>query len=173
MSGARLERAPPNHAKTVLLDDLRNATGADRAATLADSEAQALLHGDRVNELALDLHVVARHDHLGALGKVGNTRHVRRAEVELRTVAVEERRVAAALFLRQDVDLTLELGVRGHATGLAENLAANDLLALDTAEQAADVVAGLSLVEQLAEHLDTGADRVLGLLDTDDLRAGR
>ena len=42
MSGARLERAPPNHAKTVLLDDLRNATGADRAATLADSEAQAL-----------------------------------------------------------------------------------------------------------------------------------
>ena len=100
----------------------------------------------------------------------GQYRHVRRAEVELRTVAVEERRVAAALFLRQDVDLALELGVRGHATGLAENLAANDLLALDTAEQAADVVAGLSLVEQLAEHLDTGADRVLGLLDTDDLQ---
>ena len=44
MSGARLERAPSDHAKTVLLDDLRNATGADRAAALADSEAQALLH---------------------------------------------------------------------------------------------------------------------------------
>ena len=70
------KRQPPDHAKTVLLDDLRNATGADRTATLADSEAQALFHGDRVNELALDLHVVARHDHLGALGKVLSLIHI-------------------------------------------------------------------------------------------------
>jgi hypothetical protein len=38
-----------------------------------------------------------------------HARHVRRAEVELRTVVREERRVTAALFLRQDVGLGLEL----------------------------------------------------------------
>jgi hypothetical protein len=79
---------------------------------------------------------------------------VGRAEVELRTVAVEERRVTAALFLRQDVDLGLELRVRGDRARLGANLAALDVLALDTAEQEADVVARLTLIEELAEHLD-------------------
>ncbi len=54
--------------------------------------------------------------------------------------------------------------------GLHDDLAALDLLALDAAQQQADVVAGLRLVEQLAEHLDAG-DRwssVVGL-DADDL----
>jgi hypothetical protein len=59
--------------------------------------------------------------------------------------------------------------VRGHGTRLAQNLATLDFLALDAAEQAADVVASLSFVEQLAEHLDAGANRGLGLLDADDL----
>ena len=86
-----------NHA--CLLEDLRHAAGTDRAATLADGEAQAFLHGDRVDELALDRHVVARHDHFGALRQVGDAGHVGGAEVELRTIAVEERSVAAALFL--------------------------------------------------------------------------
>ncbi len=78
--------------------------------------------------------------------------------------------MTATLLLGEDVDLALELGVRGNAAGLAENLAADDLLALDTAKQAADVIASLSLVEELTEHLDAGADRVLGLLDADDLQ---
>ena len=39
-----------------------------------------------------------------------------------------------------------------------EHLAALDFLALGAAQQAADVVAGLALVEQLAEHLDAGDD---------------
>ena len=72
---------PRTMLQRVLLDDLRHATGANGAATLADSEAQTLFHGDRVNELALDLHVVARHDHLGALGEMGNARHVRDSEI--------------------------------------------------------------------------------------------
>ena len=67
------------------------------------------------------------------------------AEVELRTIAIEERRVTAAFFLRQDVDLALELLVRGHATRLAENLATLDVLTLRATEQAADVVASLDL----------------------------
>src|SRR6185503_10203116 len=48
------------------------------------------------------------------------------------------------------------------------DLAALDVVTLNTTEQAADVVARLALVQQLAEHLDTGADRLAGLLDADD-----
>ena len=58
------------------------------------------------------VHVVARHHHLDAFRQLRHARHVRRAEVELRTVAVEERRMTAAFFLRQNVDLALDLGVR-------------------------------------------------------------
>src|SRR5436309_1960007 len=79
--------------------------------------------------------------------------HVGRAEVELGPVAGEERSVATTLLLLQAVDLGLELGVRSDRARLAEHLATLDLLALGAAEQSADVVAGLTLVEQLAEHL--------------------
>ena len=65
------------------------------------------------------LDVVAGHEHLGAAGKLDAAGHVRRAEVELRPVAGEERRVTAALFLGQDVDLGLELRVRRDRAGLA------------------------------------------------------
>ncbi len=83
-------------------------------------------------------------DHLGALGELDRTGNVGGTEVELRTIAIEERGMTAALLLGQDVDLTLELGVRGNGAGLAENLAALDVLALDAAEQTADVVASLA-----------------------------
>ena len=52
------------------LDDLGDAAGTNGAATLADREAQALVHGDRLDQLDQHLGVVARHDHLGALGRV-------------------------------------------------------------------------------------------------------
>ena len=83
--------------------------------------------------------------------------------------ALEERGVATALFLGQDVRLGLELGVRGDAAGLGQNLTALDVLALDAAQQDADVVAGLTLVEELAEHLDAGDDGLDGRLHADDL----
>ena len=44
-----------------------------------------------------------------------HARHVRRPEVELRTIPHEERRVPAAFFLRQNVDFGLELRVRRDA----------------------------------------------------------
>src|SRR3954447_18180535 len=72
-----------------LLDDLRHDAGADGTAALADGEAQALVHGDRLDQLDRHLDVVARHDHLRALGQVGDAGHVGRTEVELRPVAVE------------------------------------------------------------------------------------
>src|SRR5690606_3760896 len=110
------------------------------------------------------------HDHLGALGKGHNARHVRGAEVELRTVVVEERRVAAALLLREDVGGGLEVRVRGGGTRLHDDHAALDVLALGATEEQTHVLASLALVEELAEHLDTGDGGLLRLLaDADDL----
>src|ERR1044072_6908628 len=154
----------------VLLDDLGDDARADRAPAFANREAEPGVHGDGLDQLDLHLHVVARHDHVRALGQVGDAGDVRRAEVELGPVPVEERGVAAALLLLEDVHLGLEVRVRGDRAGLAEHLAALDLLALDASQQAADVVAGLALVEDLAEHLHAGDDRAGGLrVDAHDL----
>src|SRR4051812_20802723 len=152
--GAGLKPAPGHCFRLSpwrLLDDLGHPARPDRPAALANGEAQALVHRDRLDELDLHLDVVTRHHHLRALGQVGDARDVGRAEVELGPIAGEERRVAAALLLLEDVDLGLELGVWGDRPGLAEHLAALDVLALGAAQQAADVVAGLALIEDLAE----------------------
>ena len=54
--------------------------------------------------------------------------------------------------------------------GLAQNLAALDLVSLNTTEQRTDVVASLSIVKNLAEHLDTGNNGFSSLVgQTDDL----
>src|SRR5205807_8200771 len=74
-----------------------------------------------------------------------------------------------ALLFGQDVYLGLELGVRLHRAGLGDDLAALDVLALDPSEEEADVVAGLALVQELAEHLDPGDDDLLGVADPEDL----
>src|SRR5690625_5029386 len=152
------------------LEDLGDATGADGPTTLTDGEAEALLHRDRLDEADGHLGVVTGHDHLGALGQLDDTGDVRGAEVELRTVVRVERVVTPALVLVEDVDLGLELGVRGDGARLHDDLAALDLLALGAAEQEPDVLAGLGGVEELAEHLDAG-DRGLDrlVLDADDL----
>src|SRR6201996_2696669 len=139
-----------------LLDYLGDDSRADGAATLADGEPQTLVHGDRLDQLDRHLDVVTRHHHLRPLGEVGDPGHVRGPEVELRTVAREERSVATTLLLLQAVDLCFEFGVRGDRARFAENLATLDVLALGPAEQRADVVARLALVEELAEHLDAG-----------------
>src|SRR6478735_7095395 len=152
------------------LDDLDDAARADGAATLADGEAEALFHRDGLDQRHGDLRVVAGHDHLGALGQRDDAGDVGGAEVELGAVVPVERVVTATLVLGQDVDLALELGVRRDRAGLDDDLAALDLLALRATQEQTDVLAGLGVVEQLAEHLDAG-DRGLDrlLLDADDL----
>src|SRR5665213_404490 len=165
-SGQQTVRAARPQA---LLDDLGHDAGADRAAALANREPETRVHGDRLDQLDLQLDVVSRHHHLDALGQVGYARDVGGAEVKLRPVPGEERRVTPALLLLEHVDLTLEVRVRRDRAGLAENLAALDLLALGTAQETADVVAGLTLVEDLAEHLNAGHDRGRGRVDADDL----
>ena len=102
----------------------------------------------------------------GSLQRAG---HVGGAEVELRAVVVEERRVTPALFLLQHVDLGLELLVRRDRARLRQHLAALHVFALRAAQQRADVVARLPLVEQLAEHLDARDDRLLRVAEADDL----
>ncbi len=52
-----------------------------------------------VNELARDLNVVARHDHLDTVRQDNRARDVGGAEVELRTIVGEERGVTAASSL--------------------------------------------------------------------------
>ena len=152
-----------------LLDDRGDDAGADGAAAFADGEAQLFFHRDRHDQFDGNRDVVARHDHLGAFRQRDDAGHVRRAEVELRTVVGEERRMTAAFFLRQDVGFSHELLVRLDRTRLAQDLAALDAVTGDAADQRADVVAGLALVEQLAEHFNAGNRRLGGGADADDL----
>src|SRR5450830_1351187 len=166
----RMARARTPGPCVTSLDDLDDLARADGAATLTDGEAEALLHRDRLDQLDRDLGVVAGHDHLGALRQRDDTGDVGGAEVELGTVVPIERVVTPALVLGQDVDLAAELGVRRDRAGLDDDLAALDVLTLRATQQQTDVLAGLRVVEQLAEHLDAG-DRGLDrlLLDADDL----
>ena len=157
------------HCNSPLFDYLGDDAGTDCLAALADGKPEFLLKCDGCDELDGERHVVAGHDHLDAVGKLGDAGHVGRPEVELGTVAGEERCVAAALFLRQDVDLTLELRVRGDGAGLCDDLAALDLVLLRAAKEDADVVARHAGVQDLAEHLDGGGDGLLGGTEADDL----
>src|SRR5438132_1933063 len=154
---------------TTLLDHLDGYAGSDRAATFTDCEAHPLLDRDRGDELDLHVDVVARHHHLGAFRQLDLAGHVGGPDVELRPVALEERRVATALLLGQDIDLRIELGMRLDRTGFGQHLAALDLLALDAAQQAADVVARLTGIEQLVEHLDARDHGLAGVVDADHL----
>jgi hypothetical protein len=95
--------------------------------------------------------------------------HVRRPEVELGPVSGEERGMASALLLLEAVHLGVELRVRRDRPRLAQHLPALDVLALGPAQQTPDVVAGLALVEDLAEHLDPRGDGLLGRPDAHDL----
>src|ERR1700742_2282798 len=157
-----------NENYLALLEDLCNHTGADRTATFTDGEAQAFFHRDRVDQLHRDRHVVARHDHFLVLRQLDRARHVRRTEVELRTVVVEERRVTAAFVLAQHVHFSREVRVRRDRTRLRQHLAALHVFTLRAAQQDTDVVACLTLVEQLAEHFHARARRLHRRLDTDD-----
>ena len=77
--------------------------------------------------------------------------------------------MTSAFFLRQHVDLALEVGVRRDRTGLGQHHAALHIFLRDTAQQKTGVVACQTFVQLLLEHLDAGADRLAGLAEADDL----
>src|SRR3970282_305035 len=152
-----------------LLVDLGDDAGADGAPAFADGEAEAFFDGDGLDQLHHHGDVVTGHHHLGPFGEVDGAGHVGRAQVELGPVAGEERGVTAALFLAPHVDLGVGLGVRLDRPRLGQHLAALDVVPLDAAKEATDVVAGLALVEDLLEHLDARHRRLARLDDADDL----
>src|SRR6185503_9720168 len=77
------ESEDPRGWRPILLRDVGDNPRADRAAAFADREAQTLVHRDRRDELDAQVHVVARHHHLGALGEHDLAGDVGRPEVEL------------------------------------------------------------------------------------------
>src|SRR5687767_3626715 len=125
------KRAP---ATALLLNDLCYNSGAYRAAALSDREPETLVHRDRRDQLDRHLHVVPRHHHLHPFRQLHTARHVRRPEIELRTITLEERRVPTALLLRQHVHLGQEVRVRRDAPGLGQHHPTLDLLLTDASQ---------------------------------------
>src|SRR5690606_41911935 len=89
--GAFSARRPPRGRATSAgspplrsLDDLGDAAGAHGAATLTDGEAEALLHGDRLDELDRHLGVVPAHHDRGASRQRDYAGYVGGHEVALR-----------------------------------------------------------------------------------------
>ena len=143
----------------LVLDDASDLTRTYGAATLADSETQTFAASNRSDQLDVDLDVVTRHYHLDTSGEHDLTGYIQGADVELGTIVVVERGVAAALFLLQDVDRSLEVVVGFDNARVADNHTALDSLIVDTAEQQTNVVTSLTLIEDLAEHLNASAPR--------------
>src|ERR1700722_8281411 len=63
------------------LDDLGDDPGANGPATLPDREPQALLHGDRLDQVDAHVGPVARQDHLGPFRQAHHAGHVGGPEV--------------------------------------------------------------------------------------------
>src|SRR5271165_2682017 len=152
-----------------LFQNLRHRAGAHRAATFTNRESQSLIHGDRRDQLHFQLHVIARHHHLHAFRQLRHARHVRRPEVELRPVALEERCVPSPFFLRQHVYFALKLLVRLDRARLRYHLPALHVVLFNPAQQQAYVVARPAFVQQLLKHLNAGDHRLPRVLESDDL----
>ena len=102
----------PGFFQKLVLNDVDDDAGTNGTAAFTDSEAEAILDGDRGDKLDVHVDVIAGHAHLNAVGQRNDAGHVGGTEVELGSVVVEERSVTAAFFLGQDVNLASELGQR-------------------------------------------------------------
>ena len=152
-----------------LFNDAYNSTRTNGSSAFTDSETKTLLHSYWMNQLYGHLYVIARHTHLNTRWQIANASNVSCSEVELWTIVVEERSMTAALVLCQNVNLSGKLVVALNRTWLAQTLSSFDFSSLNATQQSADVVASLSLVKQLTEHLDTSNNALTNILmDTDD-----
>ena len=77
--------------------------------------------------------------------------------------------MSAAFFLRKDVNLTFDVGVGFDRADFGKDLSSFDIFTIYATEKSADVVARLSEVKELTEHLNAGNGGFAGGFDTDDL----
>ena len=119
-------------ATRFLLNNLRDRACAHRVSAFTDGEAQAFLHRHRRDQLDHQLHIVARHHHLGSARQLGNPGHVRCSHIELGSIAIEEGGVASALFFGEHIDLRLEVHVWLDAAGLGQHLTPLDVGTLNS-----------------------------------------
>src|SRR5215831_13005348 len=160
---------PAPHDGSALCDDPRDDACAHSLVAFTDCEAGLRLHRDWLVELNCKFGVVTRQHHFCSLLELDSAGHVRRPEVELRTIVAEEGRVAPAFLLGQDVHLRREPPVRQNRTGARQHLATLHHMPIDATQQAADVVSGLAHVEDLLVCLDAGHDRASRLTQADDV----
>src|SRR5258708_5948797 len=83
---------------SMLFGDLNDHACAYGLAALADGKALLFFQSNGRDKLDVQFNSIARHDHFHASRQGYFARYVRRADVELRLVALEERRVAATLL---------------------------------------------------------------------------
>ncbi len=108
--------------------------------------------------------VVARHYHLYAFRQFDGASHVSSTEVELRTVAFEERSMTAAFVFGQDVHFRFELGVRVDGARLSQYLTTFDFFTFDTTSKAVDSDARLEAWQGglvLSHTNDSGVNKVI------------
>ena len=147
---------PVKGIRVCLVDQLSNLSCTYGTTTFADSETKTYVTCYRVNQIHLDGHVVTGHHHFHTLRQLDFAGYVERADVELRTIVIVERRVATAFLFLQDIYLSLEFGVGFHFTRVRDHHTTFDFVFVDTAKQQTYVVTCLSFVQDLAEHFHTG-----------------
>src|SRR5580693_5762574 len=121
------ENAKSRVRRASLLNNLRNRSRTHRMPAFANGKPQALFHRYRRDQLNHQRNVVPWHDHLSSSRKLGNSSDIGSPQIKLRTVSLEERRMPSTLFLRQDVNLSLEFRVRRDRSRLRQHHTALDI----------------------------------------------
>ena len=98
--------------------------GTNGPSAFTDSKAQTVFDGYGCDKLNIHFNVVTRHAHLNAFRECDNTRYVGCAEIELRSVVVEEGCMTSAFLMLKNVNLSSELCKGFDGAGLCKNLAA-------------------------------------------------
>src|SRR5690606_6000189 len=152
-----------------LFNNFSNHAGANSAATFTDRKTQTFFHRDRCNQRYNHRYVITRKNHLFVFWQLNRTGYVSRTEVELRTVALEEWCVTTTLFFGQNVDLSTKVSVRVDRTRHGQYLTTLYVFTCSTAQLDFHVQSCLTVIKQLAEHLNTHTCGVNVLPDTNDL----
>ncbi len=153
----------------LIVKNLSDLTRPHRTATFADSETQTNVQSYSVDQVYSDLYVITRHHHFNTFGKSDFTGAVHSAEIELGTILITERSMTTTLLFLQYIDRSLELLVRLNLTRMAKHHTALNLILIDTAEEQTYVIASLTFVKNLTEHLNTGNNRLLVFTKTEEL----